>query len=125
MAIATKTQEIPKARDESKTYIHRTKRNCCLGNESILHGYLYMYLSSFKKNMTLQLFFVKSEVCSQKRLTWVKNRILSFRSRYQILTMARENVGKSGSFSGEFTRMTKAQENIKRNSIQGPRLRRL
>lgn len=45
--------------------------------------------------MTLHIFFVKSEVCSQKRLTRVKNRMLSFRSRYQILTMARENVGKS------------------------------
>lgn len=57
MAIATKTQEIPKARDESKTYIYRTKRNCCLGNEYILHGYLYMYLSSFKKKYDVAVIF--------------------------------------------------------------------
>lgn len=40
LAIATKTQEIPKARDEPKTYLS-DKENCCLGNEYTLYGYLY------------------------------------------------------------------------------------
>lgn len=76
-----------------------------------------------KKNMTLQLFFVKSEVCSQKRLTWVKNRILSFRSRYQILTMARENVGKSGFL---FMRVHKDDESARKHQEKlntGPKIK--
>lgn len=73
--------------------------------------------------MTLQLFFVKSEVCSQKRLTWVKNRMLSFRSRYQILTMARENVGKSGFL---FRRVHKDDESARKHQEKlntGPKIK--
>lgn len=89
MAIATKTQEIPKARDEPKTYL--SDKEELLSRKRI---YTCIFLN-LRKYDVADIFFVKSEVCSQKRLTRVKNRMLSFRSRYQILTMARENVGKS------------------------------
>lgn len=96
LAIATKTQEIPKARDESKTYLSDKEELWSRKRIYIIWILVYMYFSfKFKKIWRCRYFFVKSEVCSQKRLTRVKNRMLSFRSRYQILTMARENVGKS------------------------------
>lgn len=73
--------------------------------------------------MTLHIFFVKSEVCSQKRLTRVKKRMLSFRSRYQILTMARENVGKSRFL---FRRVHKDDESIRKHQEKlntGPKIK--
>lgn len=70
LAIATKTQEIPKAMN--RRHIYRTKGNYCLGNEYTLYGYLYTCIFlNLRKYDVADIFFVKSEVCSQKRLTRV------------------------------------------------------
>lgn len=117
LAIATKTQEIPKARDESKTYL--SDKEELLSRKRI---YTCIFLN-LRKYDVADIFFVKSEVCSQKRLTRVKNRMLSFRSRYQILTMARENVGKSRFL---FRRVHKDDESTRKHQEKlntGPKIK--
>lgn len=110
----------------NRRHIYRTKGNCCLGNEYTLYGYLYTCIFlNLRKYDVADIFFVKSEVCSQKRLTRVrvKKRMLSFRSRYQILTMARENVGKSRFL---FRRVHKDDESTRKHQEKlntGPKIK--
>lgn len=49
LAIATKTQEIPKARDESKTYLSDKEELLSRKRIYIIWILVYMYFSKFKK----------------------------------------------------------------------------
>lgn len=71
MAIATKTQEIPKARDESKTCLSDKGELLSRKRIYIIWILVYMYFLNLRKYDVADIFFVKSEVCSQKRLTRV------------------------------------------------------